>query len=92
MATICYPVADRAGDPRRHHWACDGPACPGKYTSGDLPHLADRLESEAQNELYLFLAQVYRLGFHRLLIYPLRPQLPVRTRRRPLVDRKAGGE
>ncbi len=39
-----------------------------------------------------FLAQVYRLGFHRLLIYPLRPQLPVRTRRRPLVDRKAGGE
>jgi len=64
----------------------------GKYTSGDLPHLADRLESEAQNELYLFLAQVYRLGFHRLLIYPLRPPAPARTKRRPLVDRKAGGE
>lgn len=64
----------------------------GRYTSGDLPHLADRLESEAQNELYLFLAQVYRLGFHRLLIYPIRPPAPARTRRRPLADRKAGGE
>jgi len=35
---------------------------------------------------------VYRLGFHRLLIYPLRPPAPARTKRRPLVDRKAGGE
>jgi hypothetical protein len=63
-----------------------------KYTANDLPHLADRLETEAQNELYLFLAQVYRLGFHRLLIYPLRPPLPVRPRRRPLADRNATTE
>jgi hypothetical protein len=64
----------------------------GKYTPYDLPYLADRLESEAQNELFLFLAQVYRLGFHRLLIYPLRPLEPARTRRRPLAGHKAGGD
>src|SRR5690348_12011178 len=30
----------------------------GRYTTDDLAYLADRLESEAQNELYLYLAQV----------------------------------
>jgi hypothetical protein len=64
----------------------------GRYTADDLSYLADRLESEAQNELYLFLAQVYRLGFHNLLIYPLRPPTPVRTRRPPLADHNATAE
>jgi hypothetical protein len=59
----------------------------GRYTANDLMYLADRLESEAQNELYLFLACVYRLGFHKLLIYPLRPPTPVRTRHPPLANR-----
>ena len=38
-----------------------------------LPLLARRLESDALNELHLFLAHVYRLGYHKLLIYPFRP-------------------
>jgi hypothetical protein len=62
-----------------------------KYAADDLPRLADRLENEAQNELYLFLAQVYRLGFRKLLIYPFRPPLPI-TRRGPLADRRATAE
>ena len=52
-----------------------------KYTDDDLPRLARRLETEALNELHLFLAYVYRLGHHRLLIYPFRPsayRAPVR--------------
>jgi hypothetical protein len=61
----------------------------GKYAPDDLPQLAERLETEAQNELYLLLAYVYRLGFHKLLIYPIRPSASVRTRRRPLAGRKA---
>lgn len=44
-----------------------------KYPVDDLPRLASRLEVEAQNELHLFLAYVYRLGYHKLLIYPFRP-------------------
>jgi hypothetical protein len=44
-----------------------------KYSDNDLPRLARRLETEALNELHLFLAYVYRLGHHRLLIYPFRP-------------------
>jgi hypothetical protein len=39
----------------------------------DPPLLARRLETEALNELHLFLAYVYRLGYHKLLIYPFRP-------------------
>ena len=46
---------------------------PRKYSVDDLPRLASRLEVEAQNELHLFLAYVYRLGYHKLLIYPFRP-------------------
>ncbi|MGO9191103.1 MAG: hypothetical protein ACLP8X_21970 [Streptosporangiaceae bacterium] len=52
-----------------------------KYAGDDLPRLARRLETEALNELHLFLAYVYRLGHHRLLIYPFRPsahRAPVR--------------
>jgi hypothetical protein len=64
----------------------------GRHAADNLSCLADRLESEAQNELYLFLAQVYRLGFRKLLIYPLRPPAPVRARRPPLADRNATAE
>ena len=52
-----------------------------KYAGDDLPRLTTRLETEALNELHLFLAYVYRLGHHRLLIYPFRPsahRAPVR--------------
>jgi hypothetical protein len=34
--------------------------------------LARRLESDALNELNLFLAYAYRLGYHNMLIYPWR--------------------
>lgn len=44
-----------------------------KYNDDDLPQLARRLETEALNELHLFLAYVYRLGYHKMLIYPFRP-------------------
>jgi hypothetical protein len=44
-----------------------------KYNDDDLPRLALRLQTEALNELHLFLAYVYRLGYHKLLIYPFRP-------------------
>jgi len=60
----------------------------GGYAADDLPRLADRLENEAQNELYLFLAQAYRLGFRKLLIYPLRPAARI-SRRGPLAGRQA---
>jgi hypothetical protein len=39
----------------------------------DLARLGDRLETEALNELRLFLAYIYRLGYHSMLIYPRRP-------------------
>ena len=45
-----------------------------KYAVDDLPRLARRLTAEAENELHLFLALVYRHGYHRLLIYPFRPE------------------
>jgi hypothetical protein len=45
----------------------------GGYAHGDLERLADRLEVEALNELHLFLAYVYRLGYQNMLIYPFRP-------------------
>jgi hypothetical protein len=43
------------------------------FADTDLRRLADRLQSDAQNELHLFLTHVYRLGYHKLLIYPFRP-------------------
>ena len=46
-----------------------------KYADDDLPRLARKLETEALNELHLFLAYVYRLGHHKLLIYPFRPSV-----------------
>ena len=44
-----------------------------KYSDEDPDRLARRLETEALNELHLFLAYAYRLGYHKMLIYPYRP-------------------
>jgi hypothetical protein len=44
-----------------------------KYSDDDLLRLARRLESDALNELNLFLAYAYRLGYHKMLVYPFRP-------------------
>jgi len=47
-------------------------ADPRKYNADDPRALARRLRTEAENELNLFLSSLYRLGYHRLLIYPYR--------------------
>jgi hypothetical protein len=61
-----------------------------KFDPGD-PRLADRLRSDAENELHLFLFTLYRLGFHNLLIYPFRPPAqPKRERDEP--ETQAGAE
>jgi hypothetical protein len=44
-----------------------------KYDDEDEDRLARRLESEALNELNLFLTYAYRHGYHKMLIYPFRP-------------------
>ena len=44
-----------------------------KYNDDDLLRLARRLESDALSELNLFLAYAYRLGYHKMLVYPYRP-------------------
>lgn len=45
-----------------------------KYPVDDLDRLARRLRSEAENELHLMLAYMYRLGYRKLLTYGgLRP-------------------
>ncbi len=54
-----------------------------KYSVDDLARLTRRLIAESENELHLFLARVYRLGYHSLLIYPFRPQPLARTRPAP---------
>jgi hypothetical protein len=46
-----------------------------RYAADDPERLSRRLESDATNELDLFLARVYRLGYHKLLIYPFRPSV-----------------
>lgn len=48
----------------------------GKYADDDLPRLARRLLSEAENELHRMLAYAYRHGYHDLLIYPSRTPPP----------------
>ena len=64
-------TADRLEAALRDHPATsDG----RKYAVDDLPRLTRRLIAEAENELHLFLALVYRHGYHRLLIYPFRPE------------------
>ena len=45
------------------------------FADHDLPLMARRLEADALNELNLFLAYAYRLGYHKLLIYPFRPSV-----------------
>ena len=55
----------------------------GKYDTADLPRLARRLQSEAENELHLLLAWAYRRGYHKLLIYPFRPPPAPRPRHQP---------
>jgi hypothetical protein len=44
-----------------------------RYGGDDPARLARRLEADALNELHLFLAYIYRLGYRKLLIYPFRP-------------------
>jgi hypothetical protein len=44
-----------------------------RYSEDDPVRTARRLETEALNELHLFLAYAYRLGYHTMLIYPYRP-------------------
>ncbi len=61
-----------------------------KYAPDDLPRLARRLESEAQNELHLILASLYRLGYRKLLIYPFRAA-PVPHDRRGTVPSAGSG-
>jgi hypothetical protein len=46
-----------------------------RYADDDQQRLSRRLESDATNELDLFLASVYRLDYHKLLIYPFRPSV-----------------
>lgn len=55
----------------------------GKYDTSDPPRLARRLQSEAENELYLLLAWAYRRGHHKLLIYPFRPPPAAHREHRP---------
>ena len=47
----------------------------------DDPRLAERLRSDAENELHLFLFTLYRLGFYHLLIYPFRPAAQPKRKR-----------
>jgi hypothetical protein len=61
-----------------------------KYGVGDLPRLAFRLRSEAEHELHLCLALLYRLGYHKLLIYPSR--VPASPSRRHGPGASAGAE
>jgi len=55
---------------------------PRRRYSEDRPdRTTARLEAEALNELHLFLAYAYRLGYHDMLIYPYRPSAHRRTAR-----------
>ena len=51
-----------------------------RYADDDLLRLARRLEAEALNELHLFLASVYRLGYHNLPPYPYKPPVLRKSR------------
>lgn len=44
-----------------------------KYREDDPAATSRRLETEALNELHLFLAYAYRHGYHAMLIFPYRP-------------------
>jgi hypothetical protein len=61
-----------------------------KYDADDV-RLAERLRSDAESDLHLFLFTLYRLGFYKLLIYPFRPPpLPKRNRHMPSTPADAG--
>jgi hypothetical protein len=55
-----------------------------KYSFNDA-RLRYRLVSDATNELGLLLASIYRLGYYREPIYPIKYPRPSRKRRRPPV-------
>lgn len=61
----------------------------GPCTPDELATLARRMRSDAENELSLFLAYLYRHGHHKLLIYPFRPTVHRGQVRRP--ETTAGG-
>jgi len=44
------------------------------FTDDDLIWLARRLESDAESELSQFLSRAYQLGYHKMLVYPFRPE------------------
>lgn len=44
------------------------------FTDDDLIWLARRLESDAESELSQFLSRAYKLGYHKMLVYPFRPE------------------
>jgi hypothetical protein len=46
------------------------------FTDDDLIWLARRLESDAESELSQFLSRAYQLGYHKMLVYPFRPDPP----------------
>ncbi len=70
------------GDGARWLWKLAGEHFGGGREVVDCYHASEQLwtvarllESDATNELDLFLATVYRLGYHKLLIYPFRPSV-----------------
>ena len=82
------PSPDQVAEALHYH---PGTTNGRRYSVDDLPSLALRLTAEAENELNLFLACVYRLGYHRLLIYPFRLEPGPRARPAP-GGRTAGRE
>jgi hypothetical protein len=85
LADLDSPVRLRAG--LRSHPSTRNTR---KYDPDD-PRLPERLRNDAENELHLFLFTLYRLGFYKLLIYPMRPPpLPKRARRTPSTPAGAG--
>jgi hypothetical protein len=51
-----------------------------KYPADDPERLVRRLRSEAENELHLMLAYIYRLGYRKLLTYGgYKPKPPARS-------------
>jgi hypothetical protein len=74
---------DRAGQVHAALQSHPSTSGTGTYDTADLPRLARRLQSEAENELNLLLAWAYRRGHHKLLIYPFRPPAAPHPPHRP---------
>jgi hypothetical protein len=51
-----------------------------KYSDDDLARLAGRLERDALNDLYLFLASAYKHGYSKMPPYPSKPPVLRKTR------------